>query len=162
MVFFKGLGGAITTYRHDIMGSIILRNLLDDIVILLFGDVGCIDRKGRHKIRDLVNSTAMHHGSPVGHDLDRKLIKQLLNDEEMQICIKIIARMKEIFMHDSAIDIQLLSTDVQICTEIISGLVSLSDWIASDDSIFNHLSTEMDLSEYASKSKSKVSDIFKQ
>lgn len=147
-------GDRMVTYRHDIMGYVVLTNLfLDDMRMLLMGPDSKNGRGIRMFVRDLIRTSTMHHGSPAGcteHDAD---VNDMFSNEEIERVRTILGHMAQLYAPVSGTPGDLLEAGTyRHVTSLMAGIISLSDWIASDESLFSHNGVGGDLYSYAKMS----------
>lgn len=155
-VFQKmGSGDGLVSYRHDIMGYVVLTNrFINDIRDLLIGPIAGRNRRINMCVRDLIRVSTMHHGSPAGcMDHDADLPDMFSDDEEMDRVRSILDHMSQLYGPLGPItNGPVESGEYKHITSLMAGIISLSDWISSDERLFPHTGEEMDLLTYSRRS----------
>lgn len=147
----------IRSYRHDLMGYVLLTSdgFENRIVQHLIGQERGTTRRIRRSIRDLIRASTMHHGSPSGWNRhESELFLMFREQGEIADASIVIEHLSNLYPLDSYLSSEALeSEEYRSVTSLIAGLISLSDWIASDESIYPWKGDAISLLEYRNDSE---------
>ncbi|MDO5861567.1 MAG: CRISPR-associated helicase Cas3' [Thermoplasmata archaeon] len=154
-----------STYRHDRIGYVFLMTAgKDEFTRAVTGsDRNGTDRHLEDLVKWLSHAATMHHGRcKITDDPTERTEDVLPTDADRHAAVTILSRMGSIFMESGGKlgSSRGLSPRSKSVTNIIAGLVSMSDWIASDETIFGWTSGRMDLLDYRRRTESRAREIF--
>ena len=146
------------SYRHDLIGYVLLTSdgFENRIVQHLMGMAKGTTRRIRRSIRDLIRASAMHHGSPSGWNCHESELPLMFREQsEIADASTVLEHIFNLYPLDSCLSSEALeSEEFRSVTSLIAGLISLSDWIASDESLYPWKGDAMNLFEYRADSES--------
>lgn len=147
----------VKSYRHDLMSYVLLTSdeFEKRITRHLTGQDMGVTRRFRRFIRDLIRASAMHHGSPLGwNQHDSELPLMFRERREIRDASMVLEHIMALYPQESYLSSESLESEqCRSVTTIIAGLVSLSDWIASDESLFPWMENAINLFEYRNYSE---------
>ena len=148
----------IRSYRHDLMGYVLLTSdgFENRIVQHLMGMGKGTTRRIRRSIRDLIRASAMHHGSPSGWNRHESELPLMFRERsEIADASMVLEHISKLYPLDTHLSSEALeSEEFRSVTSLIAGLISLSDWIASDESLYPWKGDATNLFEYRDDSES--------
>ena len=145
------------SYRHDLMGYVLLTSdgFENRIMQHLIGQERGTTRRIRRFIRDLIRASAMHHGSPSGWNCHGSELPLMFRERsEIVDASTVLEHIFKLYPLDSHLSSEALeSEEYRHVTSLMAGLISLSDWIASDESLYPWKGDATDLFEYRNDSE---------
>lgn len=150
---FQSPRDGFITYRHDVGGYLLLVNHLLPRIARLFSDHPS-DRRLKANLRTVLRTSAMHHGSPRGCTDQNHIdgYPLMFDENDLARAVTILDHMMELLdVGEGEFQGLLTSKGFNQTTNLVAGIISLSDWVASGE--FEHVPIPRPLSEYMQESR---------